>query len=125
MPERENHIEEVLVLEDLAEPAFVLDFDGVSEVSEVVENTGIISRLAHDIEIFGRARHAGIGAERIRACQQERKVELRELAQGLGVKSLGAGRWHGRLGGCIDRHYRPCDRSDFLRHEGSLEAHRP
>ena len=72
MPEREDHIEKVLVLEDLAEPAFVLDCDGVSEVAEVVENAGLVSRLAHDIEIFGRAHHAGIGAERIRAGQKKR-----------------------------------------------------
>src|SRR5258705_13684018 len=41
MPEREDHIEEVLVLEDFAEPALVLDCDGVSEVPEVVEHTWI------------------------------------------------------------------------------------
>src|SRR5437879_4970745 len=41
VPEREDHIEKVLVLKNLAEPALVLDFDGVSEVPEVVKNTWI------------------------------------------------------------------------------------
>jgi hypothetical protein len=90
VPRGEDHVKKVFALEDLAEPTLVLDLDGVTETSEVAEDTRIIARLAEDIEVLGRARDPGIGAERIGAGQQERKTELCEFAQRLGVERLGA-----------------------------------
>jgi hypothetical protein len=89
MPGGKDHVEEILALEDLAEPALVLDLDDVTETLEVIEDTRVVARLAQDVEVLGRARDAGIGAERIGAGQQERRTELCEFVQRLGVECFG------------------------------------
>ena len=48
-------------LEDLAEPAIVLDLDGVAEVLEMRQDPRVVAGLAEDVEILGRARDARIG----------------------------------------------------------------
>ena len=64
-----DQVEEILALEDFAKPTLILDLDRITEILEMVENAGVIARLAKDIEILGRTPDAGIGAECVSAGQ--------------------------------------------------------
>src|SRR5215203_3616565 len=93
----EDHVEEMLALVDLAEPALVLDLDGVAELLEVAEDARVVASLAEDVEVLRGPRNAGVGGQRIGAGEQERQPELRQLAQGLGVEALRLGVLERRL----------------------------
>src|SRR5439155_23434414 len=103
VPGGEDQVEEMLAAEDLGDPTLVLDLDCIAEALEAFEDARVIARLAKDVEVLGCARDAGVDAERIGAAQQERQIELRELAQGVYVKGLGQRRRRGWLGCGVDR----------------------
>src|SRR5215469_12344501 len=63
MPGRKDDVEEVLPLEDLAEPPLVLDLDRVAEVLEALEDAQPVSRLADNVEVLGATRDARVGAD--------------------------------------------------------------
>ena len=118
----EDHVEEVLALEHLAEPALVLDLDGIAEVLEMREDAGVVARLAEDVEILGRADDARIGGERVGAGQQEGQAELVQLLQGLGVEGLGLRVLQRRLGlGVHERHAVGPGRLEL----GIMDGHHP
>src|SRR5262245_60938942 len=102
MPGGEDQIEEVLAAENLGDPTLVLDLDRIAEALEVLEDGRAVARLANDVEILGRARDAGIDAERIGAAQQERQPEFRQFAQGVGIERLGQRRRRSRFGCRVD-----------------------
>jgi hypothetical protein len=62
-------VEEMLAAEDFCDPALVLDFNGIAEALEALQDAGVVARLAQDIEVLGGADDAGIDAERIGAGQ--------------------------------------------------------
>ena len=110
---REDHVEEVLALEDLSEPALVLDLDRIAEALEMRQDAGVVARLAEDVEVLG-----GAG-------EQERQTELVELPDCLGVERLRLGVLQRGLGlGADDRHRgREGRKVGFVdRHQHSSEA---
>src|SRR5579883_1370959 len=84
----ENHVEEMLAPEHLADPAIVLDEDRAAERFEMSEDARVVARLAKYVEVLRLPRHAGIGAERESAGEQEGNARSRQLANGLGVEGL-------------------------------------
>src|SRR3546814_8726370 len=58
-------VEEIAVAPDLADPAFVLEFDPMSQRLEIGQDAGRIARLAEDVQILGRPRYAGMASQRI------------------------------------------------------------
>jgi hypothetical protein len=116
VPGGEDQVEEMLAAEDFCDPALVLDFDGIAEALEALQDARVVARLAQDIEVLGGADDAGIDAERIGAGQQEGEAELRELAQRLRIERLGQRRRRGRFGRGVDganvadRSGLPCNR---------------
>jgi hypothetical protein len=64
VPRRKNDVEEMLPAEHLGEPALVFDLDPVTEITEMLEDARAVGRLAEDVEILGRARDPGVGADR-------------------------------------------------------------
>lgn len=95
---REDHVEEILSLEDLAEPAVVLDLDRVTEILEMREHARVVAGLAEDIEILRRARNPRIGRERIGAGEQKGQPELVQLPEGFRVERFRLRVFEGRLG---------------------------
>ncbi len=53
------------------------------------EDPRVIPRPAKDVEVLGGTGDAGVGAHRISARQQERKTQVRQLAQRLAVEGFG------------------------------------
>src|SRR5262249_8250123 len=103
VPGREDDVEEIGSLEHLAEPALVLDLDGIAELLEMGEDARSIARLAEDVEILGGTRDAGVGPYRIGAGHEERHAEVRKLCKNFRIKRL-------RLGG------RSCRSGNGLNH---------
>jgi len=91
----------------LAEPPFVLDLDREAEVVEMAEDAWAVPGLAEDVQVLGRPRDAGIGADGIGAGQQEGQAGRRQLAQRVGVERLGLRVVQRRRGGGGDRRNRP------------------
>jgi hypothetical protein len=93
----------MLALVHLAEPALVLDLDGIAQILEMAEDARAVTGLAEDVEVLGRPRDPGVGADRIGAGQQEGQVGPAQLLQRLGVEGLGLGVGQCRRGGGDDR----------------------
>ena len=102
MPGGEDQVEEMLAAKNLGDPTLVLDLDRIAEALEVLEDGRVVARLAKDVEVLGRARDAGIDAERIGAAQQEWEPEFRQFAQGVGIERLGQRRRRSRFGCRVD-----------------------
>src|SRR3546814_13623181 len=77
-------VEGIAVAPDLADPAFVLEFDPMSKRLEIGRDAGRITRLAEDVQIIGRPRYAGIASQRIAARQHEGDDGLDRIRPALG-----------------------------------------
>jgi hypothetical protein len=91
----------------LGEPALILDLDRETEVVEMAEDARAVPGLAEDVQILGRPRDAGIGADGIGAGQQETQAGPGQLAQRLGIEGFRLRVVQGRRGGGGDRGNRP------------------
>lgn len=85
----EDDVEEGFPLEDLTQPSIVLDFDGISKRLEMIEDAGVVARLAEDVEILGRPRNAGMGADGEGTRDQERNLRPTQLGNRLGNECFG------------------------------------
>src|SRR3546814_20431279 len=72
-------VEEIAVAPDLADPAFVLEFDPMSQRLEIGQDAGRIARLAEDVQILGRPRYAGMASQRIGARRHEGDAGLDQM----------------------------------------------
>ena len=103
----EDHVEEIVALAHLGDPALVLDLGLVAALLEEVQDARIVAGLAEDVDVLGRAPHARIGVQRIGARDQERQAALGEHVQTFGIEILGL-----RTGS--DGRSRPIDETDIV-----------
>lgn len=88
---REYDVKKMRAFENLSKPSVVRDLDRIAGLLEMGEDAGKVAGLAENIEVFGLARDARIGAHRVGAGDKKGDVRRGEFADRLCIKDLGLG----------------------------------